>query len=553
MLSVALSTFAPDIGEPVSAIIDMKNAFDVISDLAPGILNFIKPLFPFLISIGVALKGVILTSLAPILGTIALIVAAGLALFAMWKFNFLGLRTGVQSIINFFVLLKTAIVDEAVASVKYFFNQVRAYVGGIFDIFKGGIGVLVQPFVNAFKAIFEFINKLLSGITLVGRRSRSTGGVIDAIVKLVLLPLKIALSAIFAGIKFILFPLKVLATGFAVFAGIVAPLITDVFGVIGNVITSVFELIGTALEPLWMMLKPLVSLFGLFSNKAEGVGSSFDYLAFTFKVMFTPLRAVVLVLRVILAVVNVLIDTITFLLKLVIKVVQTPMKMLLTISGFIRSVIVGAIKLVFGTVFSLFSFITSIPTKLVGLIGNALGMLWSLIPAPLRMLLGGGGTGAGGAKPFDSNTGGEPQKLAKGGFVNGIGTSTGDRIPALLSNGEFVVNARSAQEYAPLLESLNSGASDVRAVDAPMPMATAPIPQPSPAAVEWSSKRGGGATAVATAPPDCNVTINFNVQNIVLSGGSTQKDAEEFVRNTEEEIRAVIRDELDALYRYGKI
>ena len=553
MLSVALSTFAPDIGEPVSAIIDMKNAFDVISDLAPGILNFIKPLFPFLISIGVALKGVILTSLAPILGTIALIVAAGLALFAMWKFNFLGLRTGVQSIINFFVLLKTAIVDEAVASVKYFFNQVRAYVGGIFDIFKGGIGVLVQPFANAFKAIFEFINKLLSGITLVGRRSRSTGGVIDAIVKLVLLPLKIALSAIFAGIKFILFPLKVLATGFAVFAGIVAPLITDVFGVIGNVITSVFELIGTALEPLWMMLKPLVSLFGLFGNKAEGVGSSFDYLAFTFKVMFTPLRAVVLVLRVILAVVNVLIDTITFLLKLVIKVVQTPMKMLLTISGFIRSVIVGAIKLVFGTVFSLFSFITSIPTKLVGLIGNALGMLWSLIPAPLRMLLGGGGTGAGGAKPFDSNTGGEPQKLAKGGFVNGIGTSTGDRIPALLSNGEFVVNARSAQEYAPLLESLNSGASDVRAVDAPMPMATAPIPQPSPAAVEWSSKRGGGATAVATAPPDCNVTINFNVQNIVLSGGSTQKDAEEFVRNTEEEIRAVIRDELDALYRYGKI
>lgn len=553
MLSMALSTFAPEIGEPVSAVIDMKNAFDVISDLAPGILNFIKPLFPVLISIGVALKGVILTSLAPILGTIALIVAAGLALFAMWKFNFLGLRTGIQSIINFFVLLKTAIVDEAVASVKYFFNQVRAYVGGIFDIFKGGIGVLVQPFVNAFKAIFEFINKLLSGITLVGRRSRSTGGVIDAIVKLVLLPLKIALSAIFAGIKFILFPLKVLATGFAVFAGIVAPLITDVFGVIGNVITSVFELIGTALEPLWMMLKPLVNLFGLFGNKADGVGSSFDYLAFTFKVMFTPLRAVVFVLRVILAVVNVLIDTITFLLKLVIKVVQTPMKMLLTISGFIRSVIVGAIKLVFGTVFSLFSFITSIPTKLVGLIGNALGMLWSLIPAPLRMLLGGGGTGAGGAKPFDSNTGGEPQKLAKGGFVNGIGTSTGDRIPALLSNGEFVVNARSAQEYAPLLESLNSGASDVRAVDAPMPMATAPIPQPSPAAVEWSSKRGGGATAVATAPPDCNVTINFNVQNIVLSGGSTQKDAEEFVRNTEEEIRAVIRDELDALYRYGKI
>jgi DNA repair exonuclease SbcCD ATPase subunit len=51
-----------------------------------------------------------------------------------------------------------------------------------------------------------------------------------------------------------------------------------------------------------------------------------------------------------------------------------------------------------------------------------------------------------------------PTKKAAGGLVRGPGTSTSDSIPALLSDGEFVVNARSTQLFRPLLSAINATA-----------------------------------------------------------------------------------------------
>ncbi|MFJ5027766.1 hypothetical protein ACIQB5_06655 [Streptomyces sp. NPDC088560] len=45
---------------------------------------------------------------------------------------------------------------------------------------------------------------------------------------------------------------------------------------------------------------------------------------------------------------------------------------------------------------------------------------------------------------------------AQGGIISGPGTGTTDSIIARLSNGEFVVNARSTAEYRPLLEAINN-------------------------------------------------------------------------------------------------
>lgn len=50
-----------------------------------------------------------------------------------------------------------------------------------------------------------------------------------------------------------------------------------------------------------------------------------------------------------------------------------------------------------------------------------------------------------------------PMQRATGGWISGPGTGTSDSIPARLSNGEFVVNARSAGENAALLEAINNG------------------------------------------------------------------------------------------------
>lgn len=58
-------------------------------------------------------------------------------------------------------------------------------------------------------------------------------------------------------------------------------------------------------------------------------------------------------------------------------------------------------------------------------------------------------SGAGYAK------GGVIGKYDNGGMIYGAGTSTSDSIPAMLSNGESVINARSTAMYAPLLSQIN--------------------------------------------------------------------------------------------------
>lgn len=45
--------------------------------------------------------------------------------------------------------------------------------------------------------------------------------------------------------------------------------------------------------------------------------------------------------------------------------------------------------------------------------------------------------------------------LAGGGYISGAGTGTSDSIPAMLSNGEYVVNANATSKYLPLLSALN--------------------------------------------------------------------------------------------------
>lgn len=52
-------------------------------------------------------------------------------------------------------------------------------------------------------------------------------------------------------------------------------------------------------------------------------------------------------------------------------------------------------------------------------------------------------------------------KFAGGGDVSGAGTGTSDSIPAMLSNGESVVNARSTAAYAPYLSAINQAGGGV--------------------------------------------------------------------------------------------
>lgn len=59
------------------------------------------------------------------------------------------------------------------------------------------------------------------------------------------------------------------------------------------------------------------------------------------------------------------------------------------------------------------------------------------------------------AAASSSTGGGGLNKFAGGGFVSGPGTSTSDSIPAWLSAGEFVINARATRMFLPLLRAIN--------------------------------------------------------------------------------------------------
>lgn len=48
-----------------------------------------------------------------------------------------------------------------------------------------------------------------------------------------------------------------------------------------------------------------------------------------------------------------------------------------------------------------------------------------------------------------------PRRLATGGLVLGAGSGTSDSIPAMLSNGESVINAKSTKMFLPLLDQIN--------------------------------------------------------------------------------------------------
>jgi hypothetical protein len=68
-----------------------------------------------------------------------------------------------------------------------------------------------------------------------------------------------------------------------------------------------------------------------------------------------------------------------------------------------------------------------------------------------------GGLGSGGGIMDSIMSLGSLFMFASGGHVNGPGSGTSDSIPAMLSNGEFVINAKATAATRPLLEAINSG------------------------------------------------------------------------------------------------
>ena len=105
---------------------------------------------------------------------------------------------------------------------------------------------------------------------------------------------------------------------------------------------------------------------------------------------------------------------------------------------------------------SLFSSFSSGLETVMGGMSDMLGGLFRKLSGGLGSLLS--GIGSGGGDLFGSIFSSIGSLfLAGGGPVYGPGTSTSDSIPAMLSNGEFVVNAAQTSRFRPVLEQINRG------------------------------------------------------------------------------------------------
>lgn len=80
-------------------------------------------------------------------------------------------------------------------------------------------------------------------------------------------------------------------------------------------------------------------------------------------------------------------------------------------------------------------------------------LIFKAIQAAMGGFGGGGDLGASNAALDSIGAAG----FASGGFVSGPGSGTSDSVPAMLSNGEYVVSADAVRRFLPILEAINSG------------------------------------------------------------------------------------------------
>lgn len=116
--------------------------------------------------------------------------------------------------------------------------------------------------------------------------------------------------------------------------------------------------------------------------------------------------------------------------------------------------------------------------------------------------------------------------FATGGYVSGPGGPRSDSIPAMLSNGEFVINAQATKQFGPLLDAINSGnmemmglaagglANDTSTISAP---AQAPASSVDDSGKSSDKGTGGNITIVPQiAPKDIVDTFDSDDGDRVL-------------------------------------
>ncbi|OKP79638.1 phage tail protein [Ensifer adhaerens] len=124
---------------------------------------------------------------------------------------------------------------------------------------------------------------------------------------------------------------------------------------------------------------------------------------------------------------------------------------------------------------------------------------------------------------------GGPVKAATGGKVTGPGTGRSDSIPAMLSNGEYVINAAATQKHRALLDAINSNRA-LRLADGGPVKLTAPR-MPSLAGM---GAKGGQSISLSYAP---SYNVTGTGEEIAALKRQAAQDRAEFESRTVKAVR----------------
>ncbi len=315
-------------------------------------------------------------------------------------------------------------------------------------------------------------------------------------------------------------------TNFLGFADIVSGVfggIQDVVGGIWQVITDGIRDIGSIVGKIGgLLIKPLEPLLQLFGISPGNLGSQLQtaFVANAIAAILRPIQAIGFAIKTALQIVFAVIKAVLWLGGLIVKIILTPITLVTNaVAGIVRgfqtlgSILGSVITAPFQFLQGVVSWIWDRLMQLPALLGQAIASV-PLIGPLLQNL---------GNTIFQSGAQTPVQQFASGGAVVGPGSGTADRIPALLSNGEFVVSAKPAQENMGLLTALNEG----RSVEV-MPM---PAPTRIPLALAGSGEAVQADSTPKQMPP---VEININLHgDIVLAGTNSAADAQEFLTKIE--------------------
>jgi phage-related protein len=498
-----LSNFAPELATPLFVLNDFIDAFVDIKALLPtleaGVLawgnsiaasnSFVGGTFTLLKAAALKAYTTLLVPILPFLPIILGVIAAVGLFYLAFKSNFLGIRDLIYGVGWAFKKFFGDLFGGFFAAIGSIFTTIDREVRAIASVF----GELVSTVISIFDPILK-----LFGID-VGNSVLNLSDVLSAVVNALLFPIRIL-------VKSLNFLITTISWGIQL---IVKSLIFTV-NVIKTILSFTWELIKSILI-IGATIGGIVAVLN-FGAVLAGIVSAFATIAG--------------LIGSISVIVSGIISGIVFVTPFLITGVASVLTM---IGGAITGIAIAIAPIL--PVILLISGVCAVIIGVAFVIKKIFEGIWWVISSVINSIS---------SIPFVGGLfGGQPKTekppgYATGGLVKGSGTSTGDRIHAKLSPGEYVINASSTKANLPLLDAINTDKASV--ISTPQIMAS-PTFAPVPFFPPTQSESAGGQ--------EFNINLNFG--DIIVQGETGEDVYRDFLNKLRSpqakmEIRQIMRE-----------